>query len=969
MNLSDQKKRNPFLKTIGTVLTAAFVVSDPNLVAQDSNENEIFELSPFTVQTTEGSDGYHVTDTLAGSRLRANVKDIGAAITILSKDYMDDLGASDIMEVASFLPSTEAETTQGGPNDGAGIFRHNRVRIRGLFSESVARNYFSAPIGEYMPPSDGYNTDRVTLSAGANSILFGSANPAGIINTQVAPASLGADSTNFRHRWDDEGSQRFEINLNRILAEEKFAIRIAALHEEKEFYRDPQWQDQHRFYGAMVWKPAENTTINLNIEYIDLERNLSAPTVSVDRSGLWRGVGQPTVPIDGVANPSGTHGITRASGGNQTRVIFGSASPIDLLQNWRNYAVSDWHRGGLSNHSNLSVPLDGFMNYDSSMGKHNLDDRKIIIGDFSIEQKIGENFFLQFAGFQNDHQKDIRFTGGNQLYADASETLPDGSPNPNVGDYFYGGGTVENRDFLYRNENYRLTASYDLDLREQAKWAGRHLISGMYQDSKGRRFTDRQRLVNTTPLSGFNDNILNGQNFLRPVFYVDLEDGDRASFDELDLRNFDSQFSELPGVNAEYANFRSGVDTETTQGIAMLAAQSYFFNDRLVTTLGHRIDTQDVTDVTAGNWERNSDGTYVSYLSGINTRTPNVGVSDVEETTYSLGGVFHLVQNQGAVDNFSLSYNRSKNFEPSVADPDMLGLPRPHSTGQTIDYGFKASFFQGKLNGKISWFESSQRNARTSADIFPGAFNNIYQALGDTVDPSWHDLIFNTTIQASTDVAAEGMEMMVNYLPTTNWRIAVFGSQNEAVRSRIMPAALQYLSENRGNVLGHADVLVPDRGNVSVSEVVAEMDDRMAFIQAQDGSKQAEMREWKFSLLTNYNFTEGSLSGFGVGGYLNWQDRPVIGYAVDGDQRIVNINKPFYGGELFDTGLHFSYKQKIWDEKVDWKIQLNIRNLLDDTDPTPTRADEHSTISDVGQNYFYRLIAPRSFILTNNFSW
>jgi hypothetical protein len=803
------------------------------------------------VQSTEAG-GYKVTDTLAGSRLRADVEDIGAAITLISKDYLDDLALTNLMDLASFLPSTEPVSTHLNPNGAADVFRGNRVNIRGLFSESIARNYFSAPIGEYMPPMDGFNADRVTLSAGANSILFGSANPAGIINTQVAPAFLHTNRSRLLNRMDNYGSQRFEFSMNKVLIADKLAIRLHLLNEEREFFREPQYLDQHRVYGAIVYKPFENTTINANLEYTDWVRNTAIPTTSVNRISAWNNFGQPTTFTDGTTNPSSIRGITRASGGNQTRVILGSAATINPVQNWRNYAVSDWFRAGVTNHSNFPIPFD-FMDRNQNMGTHRLDDRYFWIGDITLEQKFSDDFYTQFAFFTNNHQKDIRFTGGNQIWADASTTLSDGTPNPNVGDFFFGGNTVDNRDFLYENRNFRWTTTYDLDLTDYNSWAGRHMFSFMVQHNTGRRFTDRERLVNTTPLPGFNSNILNGQNFIRPVFYVELDGGDRAPRDMLDLRRFDAQFSELPGVSAKYVNFRSGIDTETIQKIYMIAGQSFFFDDRLVTTGGYRIDTQDVSDVAAPDWARNSDGTWVSYRDGVNKRTRNEAVSNVEEGTYSYGGVFHLVKNKDWVDNFSLSYNRSNNFEPSVADPNFQGVPRDFSTGKTIDYGIIGSFFGGKLSGKISKFESSQTNARATGNDFGfvrTGFDNIWQALADEVDPSFIDRQFNATVTDTFDIVAEGLEIGFTYLPTDNWRFAVFGSKNEAIRSNIVPSAVKYLNDNKAEVLQFGDVEVPDSGNIPISELVQNIQNNMDFVQAQDGRLQPELRKWKFSVLT-----------------------------------------------------------------------------------------------------------------------
>ena len=52
-----------------------------------------------------------------------------------------------------------------------------------------------------------------------------------------------------------------------------------------------------------------------------------------------------------------------------------------------------------------------------------------------------------------------------------------------------------------------------------------------------------------------------------------------------------------------------------------------------------------------------------------------------------------------------------------------------------------------------------------------------------------------------------------------------------------------------------------------------------------------------------------------------------------------------------------------------WKIQLNVRNLLDDHKPTPIRADELANSNNVQQNYAWRIVEPRSFIVTNTLTW
>ena len=64
------------------------------------------ELSPFLVQ--ENADqGYYASQTLAGGRLRQDLKDTGAAIQVITKEFMEDLGVTGVEELFQYTTSTE----------------------------------------------------------------------------------------------------------------------------------------------------------------------------------------------------------------------------------------------------------------------------------------------------------------------------------------------------------------------------------------------------------------------------------------------------------------------------------------------------------------------------------------------------------------------------------------------------------------------------------------------------------------------------------------------------------------------------------------------------------------------------------------------------------------------------------------------------------------------------------------------
>ncbi|MBT5169879.1 MAG: TonB-dependent receptor, partial [Opitutales bacterium] len=96
------------------------VASSSGVSAQDENE-EVYELSPFSVDAAENS-GYTATSTLSGTRIRTDLKDLGAAISVVTSELMEDLGANDAGSLLSYTANMEVGGNQGNFS-GAGVSR------------------------------------------------------------------------------------------------------------------------------------------------------------------------------------------------------------------------------------------------------------------------------------------------------------------------------------------------------------------------------------------------------------------------------------------------------------------------------------------------------------------------------------------------------------------------------------------------------------------------------------------------------------------------------------------------------------------------------------------------------------------------------------------------------------------------------------------------------------------------------
>lgn len=258
----DLKMTNPKQKRSKLLrgLLAVTLAGANSLSAQteaEQGEEDVFELSPFTVKANDNS-GYRATSTLAGTRIKTDLKDLGAAISVITSEFMQDTSATDAATLLSYTSNTEVGGDQGNfsgaenVDDGRFFQTDARTnpqlnqRIRGLGAADLTRGYFLTDIA-----FDTYNTERVTVSRGPNSLLFGIGSPGGVINNGTKQAVQGNDFNEFKVRLDSHGSVRSEFDINRSIIDGRLAIRIAGLNDEAQYNQNPAWNHDKRIYGAL----------------------------------------------------------------------------------------------------------------------------------------------------------------------------------------------------------------------------------------------------------------------------------------------------------------------------------------------------------------------------------------------------------------------------------------------------------------------------------------------------------------------------------------------------------------------------------------------------------------------------------------------------------------------------------------------------------------------------------------------
>ncbi len=318
---------------------AALLVAAVPLMAQQTtatadakpktDDDSVLVLSPFEV-TAGDNESYTAATTLAGNRLNTELRDIGNAVTVITAQFLKDVGATNNETLLQYTAGTEVGNIRGnfaGLGDGAVLSETNRfqtpnqnTRVRGLAEADNTRDYFLSDI-----PWDSYNVDRVDLQRGPNSILFGLGSPAGLLNVSTKQAAF-KDSNEVSYRLDNWGSNRFVGNFNKVIIPKELAIRIDTLYEKEKFQQDPAFENDKRTQFAFRYEPGflkkggARTIIKGSFENGNITSNRPRSIPPLDRITPWFYAGT----YNGIYKSAGTirtsPTTTQSVGLNSTRV-------------------------------------------------------------------------------------------------------------------------------------------------------------------------------------------------------------------------------------------------------------------------------------------------------------------------------------------------------------------------------------------------------------------------------------------------------------------------------------------------------------------------------------------------------------------------------------------------------------------------------------------------------------------------
>jgi len=262
---------------------------------------------------------------------------------------------------------------------------------------------------------------------------------------------------------------------------------------------------------------------------------------------------------------------------------------------------------------------------------------------------------------------------------------------------------------------------------------------------------------------------------------------------------------------------------------------------------------------------------------------------------------------------------------------------------------------------------TAQHFQTTAANDFN--FGNI----NSSINPIWDALVLagkfpsgTATSSAGTtfDTATEGYEVELTANPTAQWRIFLNYSNEKTTRTKIGKEDLAYVAFWRPTwEANQALPLATGVGTIATQLAALDKTTFTNFILADGKPPLGQMRN-KLNLVTNYDFTNGKLKGFTVGGGVRYTGQPIIGYTATGTPAAI-VRTVYFGSEqvFFDVNAAYRRKVSVMGKSVMWSLQTNINNVLNnDAFIRVARASDGTLIN-------YRFNPPLEWIVTTKFSF
>lgn len=924
-----------------TAATRAQQVSPPS--PPPAETAPVIELPPFEVRT-EKDTGYSAQNTTSGSRLNTKLADTPAAISVFTKEFLEDIGATNIEDITAYSVNSDNNL-----NDGASAQLTNSdpiITIRGMAGGGAGggntgrfTNFFQSSVTQ-----DTFNMERAELTRGPNSVLFGVGSPSGGFNVGTKKPDVSRRSSIATFRFGSWNEARGTLDVNQPIIRHKLGLRVNAMQGDRNDWRPFGFNAEERHQFNVRWQIARRTRVDVEYERGRREFANASRTGVLDSLTPWIAAGRRLDAQVGQPFPANA-GIQVLTTGNS--LVYDMTS--GTVYNVARQSVSSPAGGtpgvaAVAGEENPNIFDFGLVPRATFLGGPGYGttsdyDRTLAV----VSHELVQDLFLEAAFNRELTLNRARDTANNRVQVDTNAFLPNGAPNPQAG-RTYVETQITLRDRTADAKDLRLSASYDLKLAERAekgigRWLGHHRLAALYlRRDADQQDNQQQESLIESPLNTIAPD--NANNRIRRRTYFDLP-GPVGLAGLQDFRQYpvNGVINQTDGrrVSTRFVPFGQPRDTRDLTTTNLYVWQASWLSDRLVTTVGYRKERVKTFQSTA-----------------VRTAPTAPFTQGILYPVRSADGLFTdgLTRTQGLVAKpfswLSLFYNRSSSFNLPPRTVQILpGDFAPASEGETHDFGVKFPLFKDRLFATATYYETTASRTAANGGVqgYLTGLNGIWTTLANAgvAEAAGVTVFANGRL---SDRTSNGMELELTANPTPQWRLILNFSANKTIDSNEASEIIAYYDQHNGlftqgtrsrliinGTPGQlaANASDPNDGVTTIAETLTanRADLQEAFINP-NGVRQLGTPVAQANLRTNYSFREGRLRGFSAGGGARWRGERVVAYTTSDPATRQEIR----GDDTitFDANLTYRRKLGLFSRQYDLTVQLNVNNLLDDDD-------------------------------------
>lgn len=229
------------------------------------------------VVTGEQDEGYNPSSATTATRTDTPIRDIPQSIQVIPRQVLEDQQVTRLQDALQNVSGLTRWGNYGGNESGA-------YTIRGFYQEGNFRNGFRD--NDFYSVTDPANIEQIEVLRGPSSVLFGQAQPGGIINI-ITEQPLDEPYYSLEFTGGQFSFYRPEVDISGPLTNDgDLRYRLNLAYQNSGSFRDYNYIERVFVAPVLAWDISDDTTLTLDFEYLYNDPVFDRGLVALDDGSL-----------------------------------------------------------------------------------------------------------------------------------------------------------------------------------------------------------------------------------------------------------------------------------------------------------------------------------------------------------------------------------------------------------------------------------------------------------------------------------------------------------------------------------------------------------------------------------------------------------------------------------------------------------------------------------------------------------